>query len=48
MSEKSSGSCSGMVIAILILWALWFGLPTPWGTYNIDIIPPAIRDVSNQ
>ncbi len=37
------GSIVGGIAAILVLWALWFGLPTPWGTYNIDIFPPAIR-----
>lgn len=29
--------------AILILWALWFGLSTPWGILNIDILWPAIH-----
>lgn len=31
-----------MILFILVLWALWFGLPTPWGKYNIDIFPPKI------
>lgn len=35
--------CLPLIATILVLWSLWFGLPTPWGTYNIDIFPPAIR-----
>lgn len=48
--SSSSGSCSCLefVLTMLVIWAVWFGLPTPWGTYNIDIIPPAIREVSGQ
>ena len=47
MSEtRSSGcGCGGTILTILVLWALWFGLPTPWGKFNIDIFPPAIRTV---
>jgi len=37
--------CLTMILTILALWALWFGLPTPWGTFNIDIFPPQIRQV---
>jgi len=47
MSDTNSSgrgcSCTGLIVTILVLWALWFGLPTPWGTYNIDIFWPAIR-----
>lgn len=47
MSESSSNSngcgCDSIILTILVLWALWFGLPTPWGVLNIDIFPPAIR-----
>jgi hypothetical protein len=32
-----------MILTILALWALWFGLPTPWGVLNIDIFWPAIH-----
>lgn len=46
MNEKSQINCGGgcvpMILFILVLWALWFGLPTPWGKYNIDIFPPKI------
>ncbi len=35
--------CFGMILTILVLWALWFGLPVPGGVLNIDIFPPAIR-----
>jgi hypothetical protein len=37
--------CLPLILTILTLWALWFGLPTPWGEINIDIFPPAIRSV---
>lgn len=52
MTERSSSSssggcgCGGVIISILLLWALWFGLKTPWGTYNIDIFPPQVRQVA--
>ena len=43
----SCSSCSGLVIAILVLWALWFGLPWPGGAkYNIDIFPPCVWDMN--
>lgn len=48
MSDSGSNDgcgCFEFVASVLVLWALWFGLPTPWGTYNIDIFPPAIRRV---
>jgi hypothetical protein len=38
--------CGSFVVTVLILWALWFGLPTPWGTFNTDIFPPQIREVT--
>ena len=34
--------CLPLILTILVLWALWFGLPTSWGTLDIDIFPPAI------
>lgn len=37
------GGCITMIAVILVLWSLWFGLKTPWGVLNIDIIPPEIR-----
>jgi len=46
-SESGSGGgcgCVSFIATILTLWALWFGLPTPWGVFNIDIFPPAIRN----
>jgi hypothetical protein len=47
MSKRSSTTnvgcgCVPTILLILVLWALWFGLPTPWGKYNIDIFPPRI------
>lgn len=46
--ESSSGGgggcgCISLIATILVLWALWFGLPTSWGVLNIDLIPPAVR-----
>jgi hypothetical protein len=35
--------CLSLIIFILVLWSLWFGLPTPWGVLNIDIFWPAIH-----
>lgn len=42
-NTSSGGGCFSAILTILALWALWFGLPTPWGNLNIDIIPPAIH-----
>jgi len=45
--SNSGGSCGcgcvGIIIFILVLWALFFGLPIGDKIYNIDIIPPQIR-----
>lgn len=43
-SSDSSGGCGcvSLILFIFVLTALWFGLPTPWGTFNIDIFPPRI------
>lgn len=46
MSESSGGNgcgCFSIVLGILTIWAVLAGLPTPWGTINIDLLPPAIR-----
>lgn len=51
MSKNSSGGgcgCASMILSILALWALWFGLPTPWGVFNVDLFPPAIRQLSTR
>lgn len=49
MSESSNSGggcgCGSLIIGILLVWALFFELPTPWGTFCIDIFPPAIRQV---
>ena len=51
MSESNSGNggggcgcggCVGIIIFILLFWALWFGLPVGDKTWNIDIFPPRI------
>ena len=47
MSEKSTNvGCLPLILNILTFYSLWFGLPTPWGVLNIDLIPPAIRIVN--
>lgn len=46
MSESNSSGgfgCIGIIVFVLTMWSLFFGLPTPWGTFHIDIFPPAIR-----
>lgn len=53
-TQSSSGGggsgcgCLSFIFGILAVWALWFGLQTPWGTFNIDIFPPQIRKVSEE
>lgn len=42
-TTNSGCGCVGIILMVLVLWSLWFGLPTPWGNFNIDIFPPAIR-----
>jgi len=34
--------CYSLILTILILSALFFGLPTPWGVFEIDLLPPGI------
>lgn len=47
MSDRSSSGsgcgCFSFILSVLALWALIAGLPTPWGTFHIDLLPPAIR-----
>ena len=38
---------TGIILTILMLWALCFGLPIGDKTYNIDIFPPQIRVIDN-
>jgi hypothetical protein len=50
-SDTSSAGCGcgcvsalvSIIAGIFLLWALWKGLPTPWGKLHLDIFPPAIR-----
>lgn len=46
MSTQSSSSggcgCVSPILFIVLIWMLWFGLPTPWGKLNLDIFPPSI------
>ena len=32
--------CLSIIAFIFILGALWYKLPTPWGSIEIDIFPP--------
>ena len=42
-SASASGcGCFSLILGILAVWALWFGLPTTWGTLHIDIFPPGV------
>jgi hypothetical protein len=51
MSENHT-NCSGgcgcvtLIATILVLWALWFGLPINDKKWNIDIFPPRIWDMN--
>ena len=54
MSENNSssgggcgcGGCISIVLFILLFWAIWYGLPIGNKTWNIDIFPPRIWDMS--
>jgi len=39
---RNTGSCLGCLITLFIVWAILFGLTTPWGKLDIDIFPPQI------
>lgn len=44
MSERDSGGgCAGFILWLFIMWAIAFGLPTPWGTIELDLFPPEVR-----
>jgi len=40
------GGCVGVIIFILIFWAIWYGLPIGDKTWNIDIFPPRIWEMN--
>jgi len=51
MSEEASGGCGcggcvGLIITVLVLWAVFFGLPINDKKWNIDIFPPKIWDMN--
>ena len=54
MSEESSGGgcgCGGilaLIAFIFFVYACIWGLPIGGKVWNIDLFPPAIRDVSKQ
>lgn len=42
-SSGSSGcGCTSLILFIILITMLFFGLPTPWGVLNLDLIPPRI------
>jgi len=46
--DANCGGCFSAILTILVLWALWFGLPMPGGhKYNVDIFPPRIWDMNS-
>lgn len=34
--------CLSLIVFIFILAALFYKLPTPWGTIEIDVFPPGL------
>lgn len=40
--------CITLIATILVLYALWFGLPVNEKKWNIDIFPPRIWDMNYQ
>jgi hypothetical protein len=43
-TTQVNGGCGCITIILFILFmsALFFGLPTSWGTFNLDLFPPGI------
>lgn len=39
----NGGGCVGGIVFVLVMYALFAGLPTPSGILELDIFPPAIR-----
>jgi len=48
--EESKGGCGcgcfSFILMLFTIWALFFGVSTPWGKFNIDIFPPRIWDMN--
>lgn len=45
-NEKTSDfslGCLNLIILLFVLAAILWGVSTPWGTIELDILPPAIR-----
>ena len=40
--NNGGSGCLNFVLTFLVITALWFGLPTPWGVLEIDLFPPGI------
>ena len=47
-TNSSGGGCGcvGLVVFILVFWAIFFGLPINEKKWNIDIFPPRIWDMN--
>ena len=51
MSEESGGGCecvgcAAIIVAFLIFWSMFFGLPIGDNRWNIDIFPPRIWEMN--
>ena len=44
-SSDGGCGCLSLIIFILVVTMIGWGLPTPWGKFNIDIFPPRIWDM---
>lgn len=48
MTNKNSyncncGGCITFLLFLFTMWAIFFGLPTHWGTLELDFFPPAVK-----
>ena len=50
-NDGDSGGCGcgcvSWIVFILVIWALWFGLPVGRRKWNIDVFPPRIWDMND-
>lgn len=48
-SPGCSCGCFTLIISFILLmfltWLIFFGVSTPWGKFEIDVLPPAIKKV---
>lgn len=51
MDDNSGCGCGCLsliitfILAMFLVWLVFFGVSTPWGKYEIDVFPPAIKKV---